>query len=85
MEGSGVGPHTRVNQSLETGRVFPALSGLHGLSSLHPLRRAFVSPGSVCITSSEVPAESFDSGAPRACRVFFGLSMASAHVPLLGG
>ena len=85
MEGSGVGPHTGVNQSLEACPVCLALSGLHGLSSIHPLGPAFVSPGSVCITSSEVPAESFDSGAPRACRVFFGLSMASAHVPLLGG
>ena len=54
MDGSGVGPHTRVNQSLETCRVCPALSGLHGFSSLHSLGRAFAGPESVCITGSEV-------------------------------
>ena len=54
MDGSDVGPHTGANQSLETCRVCPALSGLHGFSSLHSLGRAFAGPESVCITGSEV-------------------------------
>ena len=63
-------PHTGANQSLETCRVCPALSELHGLSSLHPLGRAFVGPGSVCITGSEVPAESLGSGDPESLPCF---------------
>ena len=82
MDGSGVGPHTGANQSLETCRVCPALSGPHGLSSLHPLGRAFVGPGSVCITGSEVPAESLGSGDPESLpyflQAFHGIDTCSA-------
>ena len=63
MKVRGYQPTCGAYESMEACRVCPALSGLHGLSSLHPLGRAFVSPGSLCITGSEVPAESSDSGA----------------------